>query len=129
MKYIVIDRGIDMNEWDEEFDNLVEAIEFARKGWNHMNEYDQKHTAEFIVLKSANPDEDAEDHFDGDPVFDCISEADMTTFAVIFRMIGCTIKHLACKYEIPYRTVQDWKSGEGKCPKYIINMLCEIYGF
>lgn len=126
MKYIVIDRkGGDI--FCDEYDSLIEAIEAARNEWNRLSDYDKKHRDEFIVLESANPDEDAEDHFDGDPVFDCMKEDDMTTFAVILRKIGCTMKHLSNKYSIPYRTVQDWKSGEGNCPKYILNMLCEIY--
>lgn len=67
MKYIVIDDcGTDI--YDSEFENKEEAIKEAEYKFNHMTPGDKKRTKELYVLESANPDPDAENHFDGDIV-------------------------------------------------------------
>lgn len=67
MKYIVItEKGNDI--FDKEFDNYQKAIDEAREDWKRMSKADQKNTKAFYVLESVNPDEEAEDHFDGDIV-------------------------------------------------------------
>ena len=65
MKYIVMDYR-DGDLFTEEFETENEAIETAEAEWNNLSEHDKKQREEFFVLESANPDEDAENHFDGD---------------------------------------------------------------
>ena len=67
MKYIVVQesRG---DEFDNEFDTLQEAIEAADYEYHHMTELEKKKCKYFYILESANPDPDAADHFDGNPV-------------------------------------------------------------
>ena len=64
MKYIIFDarKG---NYFTEEYDNKEEAIREADKEWDRMTDEEKRHTVEFYVLESANPDEDAVNHFDG----------------------------------------------------------------
>lgn len=68
MKYIIVDRT-NGDEFNEEFDNKEEAIEKAKADWEHLSGYDKKRRLEFYVLESVNPDEEAENHFDGDIVW------------------------------------------------------------
>lgn len=35
-------------------------------------------------------------------------------------------RQLSDRFEIPYRTVQNWKLGLRECPEYIIKMMNEI---
>ena len=67
MKYIVMDevRG---NIFTEEYDNLEEAIREADRTFYHMTTYDRKRRSGLYVLESVNPDEDADNHFDGNIV-------------------------------------------------------------
>ena len=69
MRYIVIDERKSGDFFTEEFDSKDEAINSAKYDWNHRAEHDKKRTERFYVLESVNPDEDADDHFDGNPVF------------------------------------------------------------
>ena len=66
MKYIVFDERKNGQIFTEEFESKEEAIEFAEYDWDRRTSHDKKNTTAFYVLESANPDEDAEDHFDGD---------------------------------------------------------------
>ena len=67
MKYIIIDER--MNDFfTEEFESKDEAIETAKSDWDHRTAYDKKRTEAYYVLKSVNPDEDADDHYDGNPI-------------------------------------------------------------
>lgn len=67
MKYIVMDwRKSDL--FTEEFDNAEQAIKEAQKQWDYLTKHDQKTREAFYVLESDNPDEDAENHFDGTPI-------------------------------------------------------------
>ena len=68
MRYIVIDERKN-DFFTEEFENKDEAIKTAKSDWNRLTEHDKKRTERFYVLESANPDEDADDHFDGNPIF------------------------------------------------------------
>lgn len=70
MKYIVRDvpkNGIG-DEFDKEFDVLEDAIEEAKNQWDHLTYAEQKKRTVF-VMESVNPDPDADNHFDGDPVW------------------------------------------------------------
>ena len=69
MRYIVIDERKSGDFFTEEFESKDEAINSAKYEWNHRAEYDKKYTEAFYVLESVNPDEDADDHFDGNPIF------------------------------------------------------------
>lgn len=67
MKFIVIyDTGADM--FADEFSDKEEALSFAADKWEHLTEAEKKKYAGFYVLESANPDEEAENHFDGTPI-------------------------------------------------------------
>lgn len=69
MRYIVIDERKNGQLFTEEFEHKDNAINTAKYDWNHRTEYDKKYTERFYVLESVNPDEDADDHFDGNPIF------------------------------------------------------------
>ena len=69
MRYIVIDERESGDFFTEEFNDKDEAINSAKYDWNRRTEHDKKHTERFYVLESVNPDEDADDHFDGNPIF------------------------------------------------------------
>lgn len=68
MRYIVIDERKN-DFFTEEFESKDEAIKTAKSDWNRRTEHDKKRTERFYVLESVNPDEDADDHFDGNPIF------------------------------------------------------------
>lgn len=68
MKYIVMDQT-DTDLFTKEFETAEEAIEAAKTDWSYLTEQDKNTRIEFFVLESINPDEDAEDHFDGTPIF------------------------------------------------------------
>lgn len=71
MKYVYI-TGRDDNQDVYESDNLDELIERADSDWEQMCAEDKKKTVSHYVLESANPDEDAADHFDGIVMYDVI---------------------------------------------------------
>ena len=66
-KYIVMDYR-DGDLFTEEFDSVSEAVMSADWDWRGLSEQDKARRTEFFVLESANPDEDAEDHLDGNIV-------------------------------------------------------------
>ena len=68
MKYLVIDRR-KYTEFVEEFDNKEEAIKYAKDDFCHMRKSDQEARSEYYVLESVNPDEDSENHYDGDVIY------------------------------------------------------------
>lgn len=68
MKYLVIDEDDNNQMFVEEFDNLDEAIARADYGWRLLTNLEKKHTRNYYVLESINPDEEAENHYDGNPV-------------------------------------------------------------
>lgn len=67
MKYIVEDipRAPYGDHFEEEYETLEEAIENAERQWGHLTDLDKKKRTVY-VLESINPDEEAQDHFDGD---------------------------------------------------------------
>ena len=67
MKYIVIDERKN-DFFTEEFESKDEAIKTAKSDWDRRTEHDKKRTVAYYVLESVNPDEDADDHFDGNPI-------------------------------------------------------------
>lgn len=69
MKYIIIDDRKDGQMFAEEYDNKEEAIQAADKEWQYYLTADEKkRMAAYFVLESENPSEDADNHFDGNPV-------------------------------------------------------------
>lgn len=67
MKYLVI-REQRNDAYVDEFETKEEAIAFADEEWRSMCEQDKNSTSNFYVLESINPDEDADNHFDGNPI-------------------------------------------------------------
>ena len=67
MKYIVMDYKSG-ELFTEEFDSVEEAVQSADWDWCWLSEKDKARRTEIFVLKSANPDRDAEDHLEGDIV-------------------------------------------------------------
>ena len=65
MKYIIIDQT-QIDFFTTEADTLDEAIKEAEIQFNRLTKADKGKRAGFYILKSINPDEDAENHFDGD---------------------------------------------------------------
>lgn len=65
MKYIIIDEK-NGDIYDTECATREEALKEAEKQWNQLSEFDKKKRTRFEVLESVNPDEEAENHFDGD---------------------------------------------------------------
>lgn len=76
MKYIVIDR-VKYDEFVREFDSKEDAIKWAKGDWDYMCAADKKCRDEYYVLESVNPDEEAEDHFDGNVVWDAFDEEEL----------------------------------------------------
>ena len=65
--YIVIDDcGADL--YATNCGSEAEAIAEASAQWDLLTESDKKRRNEFLILKSVNPDPEAENHFDGDIV-------------------------------------------------------------
>lgn len=67
-KYVLFeDCGTDV--WTSEYNEKREAVAAAEKAWDRLSEYDRKYRTVIYVLESDNPDENAENHFDGTAVF------------------------------------------------------------
>ena len=64
MKYLVIENK-KCDEFVHEFDSREEAIKYAKDDFEHMHKLDQKSCRQYYVLESINPDEDSENHYDG----------------------------------------------------------------
>ena len=75
MKYIVIDERKNGcgDMFTVEFENLNEAIEEAKNQWQHLTTA-EKANRNIYVVESVNPDEEAEDYFDGNTVFNVNTE-------------------------------------------------------
>lgn len=71
MKYIYIS-GTEHDQDVTESDNKEELIELAKRDWARMCADDKKRTFVHYVLESVNPDEDADNHFDGNILFDSL---------------------------------------------------------
>lgn len=69
MKYLVIRKQKrSMDEEVNEFESLEEAINFSDSEFNYYCENDRKNCEYFFILESVNPDEDSENHYDGNYV-------------------------------------------------------------
>lgn len=71
MEYLVLRKQKRYGDEDvDEFNTFEEAEKFADEEYNHLCDNDKKNNEYFIILKSANPDKEAENHYDGDVVKD-----------------------------------------------------------
>ena len=59
MKYIVMDYK-NGELFTEEFDSAEEAVVAAEYDWEHLTDKEKNESEEFFILKSINPDEEAE---------------------------------------------------------------------
>lgn len=71
MKYILMDEK-NGDLFYKEFETAEEAIKQADIEWNHLTDKEKENRKAFLVLESVNPDEEAPDHFDGNPIKDYI---------------------------------------------------------
>ena len=71
MKYLYI-CGTANDQKVVESDDLDKLIAMANSDWHCMCDEDRKRTTSMYVLESANPDEDAPDHYDGEVMYDLI---------------------------------------------------------
>ena len=67
MKYVLIDQT-DTDMYSREFDDMDEAIDAGDADFAMLTKHDLKRRSDFYLLESENPDEDAENHFDGDVI-------------------------------------------------------------
>lgn len=69
MKYVAMRYGKDGNVWTKEADDANEAIKAAQIEWDHLTEEEKKEkVVSLFVLESADSDEEAENHYDGNVV-------------------------------------------------------------
>ena len=70
MKYIVMDERKDGTGdfFNDEYATAEEAIKVAKWKWSYLTAKEKKERT-IWVLESANPDEEAENYFDGNPIF------------------------------------------------------------
>ena len=50
------------------------------------------------------------------------------TMAAIMWTANMTIKQISDRFNIPYRTVQNWSNGTRVAPQYVLDMMAEILG-
>ena len=66
MKYLVLSKFKgSMDECHEEFETLEKAVSFADEEYNHLCEKDLRNCEYYYILESVTPDEEADDHLDG----------------------------------------------------------------
>lgn len=82
MKYVVVD-GRRGDEYTTEWNTLEEALSDAEGQWYLLSDYDKKHTDYFYVLESANPDEEAENHLDGNPIKVYVEDGKILKYVII----------------------------------------------
>lgn len=71
MKYVVIDElknGYCGDMFTNEFNTMKDAMKNADWEWKRLTTEEKKKTT-IYVLKSINPDEDADDHLDGNVIW------------------------------------------------------------
>lgn len=49
------------------------------------------------------------------------------TIKEIAQRAGISQRELARRFEIPYRTMEAWSSGQNRTPVYVLRMLEEIF--
>lgn len=51
------------------------------------------------------------------------AECRLESFNDLLFKHDVTIKFLSERFEIPYRTLQNWKGGQRECPSYVLRMM------
>lgn len=72
MRFILIDQILNGDMFNNEFETKEEAIKKANSEWEALSDSDKKRRESFYVIESVNPNEEAEDHFDGNLVWKAI---------------------------------------------------------
>lgn len=54
---------------------------------------------------------------------DIEEDTEEISFQKVFSMSNMNMRQFSEYFEIPYRTVQDWKRGVSKCPEYLLNLI------
>lgn len=54
---------------------------------------------------------------------DIEEDTEEISFQKVFLMSNMNMRQFSEYFEIPYRTVQDWKRGVSKCPEYLLNLI------
>ena len=67
MKYVVVYQT-ETDWFTKDFEKKEAAIKHADYMWNHLTDAEKRKCPDFYVLESVNPDEEAENHLDGDYV-------------------------------------------------------------
>lgn len=67
MEYIVID-DCSTDLFLDEYETEEQALRKAERTWNIFTAADIERRTAFYVIKSVNPDEEAENHLDGDVI-------------------------------------------------------------
>ena len=70
MKYILIDQIKNGDCFSKESDNLAEIENRAKIEFSHMTAADKSRREFFGIIESANPDEEADNHFDGNIIIE-----------------------------------------------------------
>ena len=73
MRYIVINQT-KVDWFTKEFDDRDEAIKAAEFWFDRLTRAEKRDRVGFYVLESVNPDEEAEDHYDGNIIMDLQEE-------------------------------------------------------
>lgn len=82
MKFVVYEEK-NGDAFTREFATAEEAIKAAQYDWDALSNHDKKSYDEFFVLETINPDEDAENHYDGNIVKDIKAISKMLEAAVV----------------------------------------------
>lgn len=69
MNYIIMDEK-NGDLFNKEFSTKEEALRRAEIEWGYLTDKEKKDRTAFYVLESVNPDEEAENHFDGNIIKD-----------------------------------------------------------
>lgn len=71
MKYVVIDQT--KTDWfTSEYATKEEAIQACKDDFGRLTTTDRNKRVAFYVLESVNPDEDADNHLDGDVIYNAM---------------------------------------------------------
>lgn len=103
MKYIVFDemKNGTGDSFSTEHETKAEAIAAAQRQWDHLTFREQRQRNVY-VLESINPDEEAEDHFDGNPIWTAtdlyVADRETGTFIELVKSIEAG-KELIKKFE------------------------------
>lgn len=115
MKYIVFDemKNGTGDIFSTEHETKAEAIEAAQRQWEHLTFREQRQRNVY-VLESVNPDEEAEDHFDGNTVWTAtdlyVADRETGTFIELVKSIEAG-KELIKKFEERDKADGTYKEG------------------